>query len=198
MNAKTRGRLVVFEGPDGCGKSTQLALLGDALRAEGEDVLCTREPTDGEWGRRLREMLRSGETISAQEELRWFTLDRAEHVGELIEPALAAGTTVLCDRYFLSTVAYQGAHGLDWREILADQEGRFPTPDIALVFVLDAAESLARIAARGGPKEPAFEERSFQQRVAAVYAEIDRPYVVRLAATGSLEAVAERVRRALQ
>src|SRR5215831_14817815 len=175
-----RGRLVALEGLDGSGKSTQVPALVAALRERGLDVVATREPTDGEFGRRIRAMARSGELVAPEEELRWFVEDRREHVAQELRPALAAGTIVLCDRYYLSTVAYQGARGLDARALLAQAEAEFPLPDLALVFEVDPAAGLARVAARGGVAEPAFEEAEFLARVAAVFRAIDRPYVVRI------------------
>lgn len=178
--AVNRGFLIALEGIDGSGKSTAAAGLVRALREEGRDVVATREPTDGPWGRRIREMARSGETVDPREELRWFVEDRREHVRDVIEPALAAGHTVLTDRYFLSTVAYQGARGLDWKQILADSEREFPLPDLALLFEIDPAAGLARARRRPDSDEPAFEQRDFLERVAAVYAEIDRPWLERI------------------
>jgi len=133
------GRLVAFEGIDGAGKSTQLARLAAALRAQGRSVVETREPTDGPWGRRIRAMARAGERVAPAEELRWFVEDRREHVAQVIRPAIAAGAVVLTDRYFLSTVAYQGARGLDPERLLAEAEAEFPLPDLALVLDVDPA-----------------------------------------------------------
>jgi dTMP kinase len=184
-----RGTLVALEGLDGSGKSTQLPALVGALRAAGRDVVATREPTDGAYGRRIRAMARSGERVAPDEELRWFFEDRREHVAQVIAPALAAGRAVVTDRYFLSTVAYQGARGLDWRAILADSEREFPIPDLALLFDVPAEVGLARVRARGGPAEPAFERADYLARVAAIFAAIERDYVVRIDATGGPEAV---------
>ena len=124
--AVNRGRLVALEGLDGCGKTTQAARIAEALRARGRDVVQTREPSEGPIGRKIRELARAGERVPAERELQLFTDDRREHVAQVIEPALAAGRWVITDRYFLSTVAYQGARGLDWREILAQQRSRVP------------------------------------------------------------------------
>ena len=168
-----RGSFLVLEGIDGSGKSTQLQRLAAALEAAGHAVLATREPSDGAIGRRIREMARSGETLPPEQELEWFMEDRAEHVREVIQPALAAGRTVLCDRYYLSTVAYQGARGLDWEAILAESEARFPRPDLALILEIDAASGLARTRLRGGAADPAFENLEFLERVAAIFAAID-------------------------
>ena len=192
-----RGKLIALEGIDGCGKSTQGARLVEALRADGHDVVATREPTDGVTGRRIRAMARSGKRVPAFEELGWFFEDRREHVAEVIEPALAAGRTVVTDRYFLSTVAYQGARGLDWREILARSEAEFPLPDVALLFVLPAEAGLARVQARGAPTDPVFEEADFLAKVASIFAELDLPYLARIDASGDVDEVAERTRTAL-
>ena len=189
-----RGRLVVFEGVDGGGKSTQVALLADELRRRGVDPLVTKEPTDGAWGRRIRAMARSGERVAAEEELRWFLEDRREHVATELAPALDAGRVVLCDRYTLSTVAYQGARGLDPAALLATAEAEFPLPDLALLFEVDPAAGLARVAARGGVAEPAFEEVEYLSRVAAVFRSLDRPYIVRIDASRDVARVAAAVR----
>lgn len=180
-----RGQLVALEGLDGCGKSTQLARLGAALRAEAVDVLLTREPTDGPHGRRIRTMARSGAEVPPDRELQWFLDDREQHVRECIVPALSQGRFVLTDRYFLSTVAYQGARGLDWRALLAESEARFPIPDLVLCLELPADVGLARVRARGGIAEPAFERADYLSRVAEIFRAIDRPYLQRIDARRS-------------
>lgn len=187
-----RGRLLALEGLDGSGKSTQAERIARALRDAGREVDLTREPTDGAMGRRIRAMARSGEAVAPAEELRWFVADRREHVERVIEPALAAGRWVVTDRYFLSTVAYQGARGLDWREILAASERDFPLPDVALVFEIDPRGGLARVRARGATSEPVFERADYLASVAAIFAAIDRPYVVRVDAEGPVEEVTSR------
>lgn len=193
-----RGRLLALEGLDGCGKSTQVEPLAEALRGAGHDVLTTREPTDGPHGRRIREMARSGECVAPEEELRWFVADRRQHVAQVVEPALAAGRVVLTDRYYLSSVAYQGARGLDWTTILADSEREFPAPDLALLFEIDPAEGLARVQARGGALEHGFERPEFLARVAEIFRALDRPYVARIAAAASLDAVSRAVRQCVR
>jgi dTMP kinase len=191
------GTLIALEGLDGCGKSTQIVDLVTHFAASGRDVVATREPTDGPFGQKIRAMARSGDPIAPEEELRWFMEDRAQHVDEVIQPALDAGCVVVTDRYFLSSVAYQGARGLDWREILRESEARFPTPDTALLFEVEAAVGLARVQARGGPLDPAFERLDFLERVAEIFRALDRPYVVRIDASQSPDAVAAAAQRAL-
>jgi dTMP kinase len=183
------GRLLVFEGLDGCGKSTQIERLARALREAGCDVLLTCEPTDGRWGRRLREMARGGEPMAAEEELRWFVEDRREHVAQILVPGLEAGRIVLSDRYYLSTVAYQGARGLDWRRILADSEAEFPLPDLVLLLEIEPEAGLARARARREALETTFERRDFLERVAEIFRAVDRAYIERVPADGTLEEV---------
>ena len=193
------GCFITFEGLDGSGKSTQCARLAAELEAEGQTVVPTREYTDGEWGRRIREMARSGELVAASEELRWFVEDRRQHVRDVIAPALAGGSVVLCDRYFHSTVAYQGARGLDPWKLLADAEAEFPIPRCTLLFALPASVGIERVRMRGATPQPAFEREDFLERVGEIFEALAarRASVVRLDAVGSEDEVAGRVRSAL-
>ena len=194
-----RGWLLVFEGLDGSGKTTQRARLAARLRAQGRDVLETAEPYDGgSFGPRIRAMARSGEALAPEEELRWFQEQRREHVRERIAPALAAGRVVLCDRYFLSTAAYQGARGLDAEAILVESEREFPVPDLVLVLEVDVEAALERVAARGGPAEPVFERRDFLERVAALFHRFERPYVARVDGRRPPDAVEADVARVVE
>ena len=188
-----RGSLIAFEGLDGSGKSTQVAALVGALRAAGRDAFATCEPTDGPTGARIREMARSGAALAPEEELRWFVEDRRTHVRDTLQPALAAGRVAVTDRYFLSSVAYQGARGLDWGRILAESEAEFPLPDLALLLEVDVAEGLARVRGRGNAIEGVFERKDYLERVAAIFAAVDRPYVERVSAAGSVAEVHARV-----
>ena len=169
----------------------------------GRDTQCvtTREPTGGAYGRRIRAMAKGSQRVAPEEELRWFVEDRREHVSRVIAPALARGEIVLSDRYYLSTVTYQGARGLDWAAILAQSEAEFPNPDLVLLLEIDPSLGLARVSARGAGAEPAFEEKDFLARVARLYHELPCTYLERLDARGEpervREAVSEVVRRRL-
>ena len=193
-----RGRLIAFEGVDGSGKSTQLRLLAEHLRQRDVAHVVTGEPTDGAWGRRIRAMARSGERVTPEEELHWFVEDRREHVAAVLRPGIEAGRIVLSDRYYLSTVAYQGARGFDPQALLAQAEAEFPVPDLVLIFELDPDAGLARVHARGGIAEPAFEDPEFLSRVAAVFRSLDRPSLARIDARGPVEVVASAVREAVR
>ncbi len=192
-----RGWLVAFEGLDGCGKSTQLARQAARLRAAGHDVVATREPTGGAHGRRIREMAAAGERAVPEDELALFLADRREHVSAVVAPALARGAVVLTDRYFLSTVAYQGARGLDPERLLRESEAEFSIPDLALLFELAPEQCLDRVRLRGTGSEPAFEKLDELERVAAVFHGLLLPYLLRIDARGSVEEVGARVDAAL-
>ena len=192
-----RGALIVFEGLDGCGKSTQLSLAAEEMRTKGLEPVVTREPTDGPWGRKIRAMAASGEAVSPETELEWFFKDRREHVQNVVKPALEAGQTVLSDRSYISTVAYQGARGLDPKKILADSEAEFERPDLVLLFEVSPRDGLARVEARGGLSEPVFENLEFQEKVAAVFADLQISGLVRIDAARGIEAIAQDVRDAI-
>ena len=192
-----RGTLIVFEGIDGCGKSTQLRRAAETLRERGLDPVVTREPTDGPWGRKIRAMAQSGDAVSPETELEWFFEDRREHMREVVTPALDAGRVVLSDRSYLSTVAYQGARGLDAAKILEESQAEFEKPGLVLVFTLSAEAGLARVDARGGTSEPVFENLPFQEKVAEIFAALDVDGLVRIDADRDEEAIAANTWRTI-
>lgn len=188
----TRGSLIVLEGLDGTGKSTQLPRLAERLATCGHRVLRTAEPYDCAPGRRIREIAKSGAAVAPEQELALFLEQRRLHVRECIEPALARGEVVLSDRYFLSTVAYQGARGHSAQEILARSESEFPIPDLVLLLELPADRGLERVRRRG-LSEPAFEQREYLEAVAEIFGSIERDYVERIDASADPAIVHERV-----
>jgi dTMP kinase len=192
-----RGMLIVFEGVDGAGKSTQLRRVAAVLRARGLDVVETGEPTRGTWGRKIREMARTTDRAPRETELAWFVKDRREHMRDFVEPALAAGRVVLCDRSYFSTVAYQGARGFDPGKLLADSQAEFGRPDLVLLFDLEPEQGLARVAARGGQHEPVFEELGYLERVTEIFRSLDLPELVRIDASQAEEVVARQVMQAI-
>jgi dTMP kinase len=188
-----RGILIVFEGLDGCGKSTQLVRAADVLRARGLEPVITREPTDGAWGRKIRAMAQSGEAVAPEVELEWFFADRREHMRDVVRPALDGGRVVLSDRSYITTVAYQGARGLDPQKILADSEAEFERPDLVLLFEISAAEGLARVNARGGQSEPVFENQPFLERAAKIFQELEVHGLERIDASRSEDEIGKDV-----
>lgn len=144
MTPGSSGILIVVEGIDGVGKSTQVRLLERALIDCGEDVVCSREPTDGKWGKLVRESALTGR-LSLAEELQAFIEDRKEHTEQTIRPALARGAIVVLDRYYFSTIAYQGARGADVAQLTEQMRALFHRPDIVLLIDADPQFTLDRI-----------------------------------------------------
>ena len=136
------GLFIVIEGIDGTGKSTHARRLGGWFESQGRVVVLSREPTDGPWGKKLRESAATGR-LSPEDELEYFLNDRRQHVTEIIAPALAAGKVVILDSYYFSTMAYQGARGFDPAEIRRRNEEFAPVPDLLLILDLEVDHSAA-------------------------------------------------------
>lgn len=185
---KTRSRFITIEGLDGCGKSTQLERLAAVLRADGFDVVVTREPGGTPTGEKIRSVLLDSRTanLSPWTELAMMFASRAQHIHEIILPALNAGQWVLCDRFTDSSEAYQGGGRklssepvLQLHKILCQDL----QPDMTILMVSDVAHSVARARKRNLARDPdsisdenRFEQenRAFFQRVLDKYLEIAR------------------------
>ena len=147
-----KGIFIVFEGMDGSGKTTQLALIAEWLKGKTDrQIVCTREPGDTPLGAKIREFVLNNEMDSLTE-LLLFNADRRQHVAEVITPALQSGAIVLCDRFTMSTTVYQGyAKGIDHNMVIcANMVGRGGSragcvPDLTLVLGVKIATALARL-----------------------------------------------------
>jgi len=182
-----RGVLIVFEGIDGAGKSTQVKRLTDHLRELGFMVRVDREPTDGPHGRRLRASATEGR-LGASEELELFIADRREHVTNFIGPGLERGDVVILDRYYFSNAAYQGSRGLDWMEILRLNEEFAPPPDLLLWLDLAPEFSGDRIQGRGNGSNE-FEKLELLQRCRGIFSRIQHPSLCRIDAGLGIDVV---------
>ena len=174
-----RGILVAVEGIDGAGKTTQVQMLAEVLRAAGIEVVTSKEPTDGEWGRKIRQSATTGR-MPVEEELQAFVHDRTEHVATLIGPALEAGKTVILDRYYLSSVAYQGSRGQSPEAIRELMESRFPIPDLAVLIDIGTPESHVRISQYRNEVPNEFEQQEALARALAIFRETDWENAVRI------------------
>jgi dTMP kinase len=165
----SRGVLFVIEGIDGSGKTTQAERLAGSLADDGYDVLSLREPTDSIWGKKIRQAAHANrKREDPQEEYRLFLLDRKQNVEENIAPALAACRVVILDRYYFSTMAYQGARGIDPERIRIENEAFAPVPDRVFYISITVAEGLRRISDnRGG--FTSFEKEEYLNRVKEIF-----------------------------
>jgi dTMP kinase len=201
------GLFISFEGTEGCGKTTQIARLAEQLRARGHAVKLVREPGGTPIGEEIRHTLKhsqQNQAMTAEAELLLMNASRAQLVREVIRPALAAGETVLCDRFYDSTIAYQGyGRGLDLKLIqgVIDFAVGETRPKLTLLLDISPETSAARLASRQ-KNDPAgrdrFEEAdgAFFGRVAQGYRAIAAadPGRIRLVdASGSVEAVGAAV-----
>lgn len=184
-----RGRFITFEGIDGAGKSTQHAWLVEYLRAQGRDVVATREPGGTPLGEKLRALLLVEPMHLETEALLMFAA-RREHMAEVIEPALVRGAWVICDRFVDASFAYQGGgRGLAWEkleQLSAWTLGQLQ-PDLTFIFdtpVAVAQDRLSKASASSGVARDRFEQEqaAFFERVRAAYLRIaaENPLRVKL------------------
>ena len=192
MNSLPKGLLIIFEGIDGTGKSTQLQLLADHLDRAGYSTVTTREPTSGTYGQQIRQLYINRDGVSKEEELQLFIEDRKEHVAKLLTPSLQEGKIVLCDRYFLSTAAYQGAVGFDPIEIIKMNDFA-PTPDIAFLFQLSPDLSIERITSGRGDTLNDFEQKESLEKVRTIFNSLKLPYIKNIDASLSIDSVHQQI-----
>lgn len=202
--AYDRGMLVVFEGGEGAGKSTQMAALAQWLQARGEDVVITREPGGTRIGNQIRDILLSPESegMDARTEALLYAADRAQHVAEVIKPALERHRIVLSDRFVDSSLAYQGlARGLGLDEIYRISEWATGgvMPDLVIFLRLDPAAGLRRVG--DNPDRIEQEGTTFHERVADAYMQLARRFPSRfivLDADGAASDLHQQVVRAFE
>ena len=167
-------RLIVIEGLDGAGTTTQARLVVEALRQKGVPAHLTREPSDGPVGRLIREMLVGqhaidGQPLSQTTFSLLFAADRLDHLQREVEPALARGEVVVSDRWYHSSLAYQGtATERAWIDLLNQRARR---PDLTVLLRV-RAETAARRRLAAGRAQELFEDLAMQERVAAGYDQV--------------------------
>ena len=192
---------VTFEGPDGSGKSTQAELLRRAWAGEGREVVLTREPGGTGLGERIRELLLDGGAMSPWAEAALFAASRAQHVDEVIRPALERGADVVCDRYLDSSLAYQGiGRGLGVDDVLELnlRATHGLLPDATVLLLVDPATAAER---SGATDRLEREGDDFRARVDAAYRELAARFperIVPVDASGEPEEIAREIRDRLR
>jgi len=187
-----RGLLIVLEGIDGSGKTTQARSLLARLRRRGFRAAFFREPTRGRWGREIKRQAARADSLTPEEELDLFVRDRRENVERNLGPALAAGKVVVLDRYYFSTIAYQGAKGLDPGRIRRLNEAFAIRPDLVIVLDVGAGEGLGRIAGRK-TRDELFEREDYLVRVAEIFRGLRGRRIVHLDGRADRRAVGRAV-----
>ena len=188
MAGQSSSILIAIEGIDGAGKTTQVRLLREALERIGEVPVVSKEPTNGPWGRIIKDSASAGR-LSLDEELNAFLRDRAEHVDNLIAPSLANGRIVILDRYYFSSMAYQGSRGANVEEVRRLMESRFPIPDAVFVLDIQPEAGLHRIAHSRGEEPNHFEERGNLTRAREIFQSLNTPNVHHIDGAMSAESV---------
>lgn len=181
------GKLIVVEGIDGSGKSTNCAMLSKELQKRNIKNIYTFEPTYGTYGSKLRESFTTN-NLNPYEELDLFVKDRQEHLEKEIKPALANDYIVILDRYYYSSVAYQGAKGIDTEYILSLHKDFILIPDLVFIFHLPVEVALQRIMAKRGFVDR-FEDYEYLKTVDEIFYSFEAPYIHHINANDDINSI---------
>jgi len=187
-----KGILIVFEGIDGSGKSTQAEILLNRLQEEDFDVVYFREPSKGKWGRKIKKKALHPDSLSPEEELDLFLKDRKENVEKNLKPALQKKRVVILDRYYFSTIAYQGAKGIDEKLIKRMNEEFVVEPDLVFIFDIDPQKGLERIENRK-KKDRLFEREDYLVKVREIFRSFKGEKFVHIDALKSEEEISKEI-----
>jgi dTMP kinase len=199
MGKLLKGLLITIEGIDGVGKTTQTRMLVEHLKGKGHDVVQLREPTDGIWGKKIKNLTRHGRNVSPKEECQWFLKDRVEDVEEKILPALSQDKIVVMDRYYYSNMAYQGALGLDKERIREENEKFAPRPDLVIILDTLPKVGLERITDKRKEELNYFETLEYQKKVRELFLSMESYDNVKiLDGSKGLEEVQGEIRRVVE
>jgi dTMP kinase len=195
-NPIKQGKLIVFEGIDGSGKTLHLTRTAQWLNEHNYSVIKLCEPTYGPFGSILRNSADKGR-LSPEEEMDLFLQDRQWNVTTNIQPALSDGKIVLLDRYYFSSIAYQGARGVDTDLIRSKNEAIAPLPDLVLLFDIDPETAVTRIEQQRGDSPNLFEKLDYLYDVRQRFLSLDDPYIVKIDSSMSVEEVWQQAKSAI-
>ncbi len=186
----TKGILIAIEGVDGAGKTTQTILLRDHFRRLGLKVAVFKEPTNGQYGKKIKELAMFGRhVVTPEQELELFIKDRIEDCKYNIKPALDSKQLVIIDRYYFSSIAYQGALGLDVNYILQRNEQIAIKPDLVVILDLAVKIGLSRISNFRNETPNHFEKEEYLEKVREIFRQTHAPYIQLINASKNEESV---------
>lgn len=189
-----QGVLIVFEGIDGSGKTTQAMLLLEKLRSRGVEAAYFREPSDSRWGREIKKKASQPGSLKPVEELALFQEDRKWNVEKNLRPALDQHKAVILDRYYFSTMAYQGARGLDPGEIRRMNQAFAVPPDLVFILDVEASCGLGRIEGRKD-KDLLFEQEDYLVKVRKLFQSFTGENIHHIPGSESIEEISSRIEK---
>ena len=189
-----RGILIVFEGIDGSGKTTQAEILMENLQKEGVDSVYFQEPSKGKWGHLIKKKALIADSLSPQEELALFQKDREDNVKKNLKPALQQKKVVILDRYYFSTMAYQGARGINSERIRRDNEKFAVRPDMVFILDVQASKGLKRIEDRK-KKDMLFEKEDYLVKVREIFRGIKGDNIFHIDAMRSIQDISREIEK---
>ena len=187
-----KGILIVFEGIDGSGKSTQAEILMKMLQKKGFDVVYFQEPSKGKWGRKIKKKALHPDSLSPEEELNLFQKDRKDNVEKNLKPALEKKRVVILDRYYYSTIAYQGAKGIEEKRIRKMNEEFAVQPDLVFILDIDPQKGLERIESRK-KKYRLFEREEYLVKVREIFKSLKGKNFIHINALKSKEEISKEI-----
>lgn len=196
MKRLQQGFFIVFEGIDGSGKTTQSLLLKEFLQNKGFDTILLREPTEGPWGKKIKDMLLNGRRgISPKEELNLFIEDRKYNINKNILPAVNSNKIIIQDRYYFSSIAYQGALGMDLQQIRALNEAFALKPDLVFYLEIPPSEGLKRIDAARKNKRDTMEKEQYLLKVKEIFDSLHDPFIMKINCSYSLNSIQKELQK---
>jgi len=190
-----KGVLIVLDGIDGTGKTTQAKRLLAELGKRGVDAVYFREPSDSRWGLAIKSKAATGRSISPEEELELFQKDRQENVEKNLKPALKEKKVVILDRYYFSTIAYQGARGIDTETIKLQNESFAVEPELVFILDIPPQKGLDRIAASREKMDPHFEREDYLCKVREIFRKFEGHNIHHIDASRPEDAVYEEIEK---
>lgn len=194
MKKLVQGVLIVFEGIDGAGKTTQAEILQAKLEKLGYNVVYYREPSQGKWGRKIKRKAKFADSLTPEEELSLFQKDREENVRKNLRPSLEKREVVILDRYYFSTIAYQGAKGIDPESIRQMNEEFAVKPDLVFIMDIDAGQGLGRISNRG-EKDMLFEREEYLAQVRRLFKSFHGKNIYHINAALPIEEISQKIEK---